>query len=122
MLQEDVLTLEETVELPAPELERQTRVLLGFLSNLWGPDQLVLRAGKLEALSLLRSERLTDRLVALQRLVYEDPTIDAEDGLSPDELLLDLEDRSRIWWPCARWRKAWIERSPPRWRNVIATI
>lgn len=93
MLQEDVLTLEETVELPAPELERQTRVLLGFLSNLWGPDQLVLRAGKLEALSLLRSERLTDRLVALQRLVYEDPTIDAEDGLSPDELLLDLEDQ-----------------------------
>lgn len=93
MLQEDVLTLEETVELPAPELERQARVLLGFLSNLWGPDQLVLRAGKLEALSLLRSERLTDRLVALQRLVYEDPTIDSESGVSPADLLLDLEDQ-----------------------------
>ena len=61
MLQEDILTLEETVELPSPELERQARVLLGFLSNLWGPDQLVLRAGKLEALTLLRSDRLTDR-------------------------------------------------------------
>lgn len=93
MLQEDILTLEETVELPAPELERQARVLLGFLSNLWGPDQLVLRAGKLEALSLLRSDRLTDRLVALQRLVYEDPTIETEKAGHPDELILDLEDQ-----------------------------
>lgn len=93
MLQEDLLTLEETVELPSPELERQTRVVLGFLSNLWGPDQLVLRAGKLEALSLLRSERLTDRLVALQRLVYEDPTIDSSGDESPHDILAELEDQ-----------------------------
>lgn len=93
MLQEDVLTLEETFELPAPELERQVRVLLGFLSNLWGPDRLVLRAGKLEALSLLRSERLTDRLVALQRLVYEDPTIEAPVDCDPHDILHDLEDQ-----------------------------
>lgn len=93
MLQEDVLTLEETVELPAPELERQARVLLGFLSNLWGPDQLVLRAGKLEALSLLRSDRLADRLVALQRLVYEDPTVEISSSVEPADVLLDLEDQ-----------------------------
>jgi ATP-dependent Lon protease len=93
LLQEDLLILEETVELPAPELERQARVLLGFLSNLWGPDQLVLRAGKLEALALLRSERLTDRLVALQRLVYEDPTIDVSGSHCPHDVLLDLEDQ-----------------------------
>lgn len=93
MLQEDLLTLEETVELPSPELERQARVVLGFLSNLWGPDQLVLRAGKLEALSLLRSERLTDRLVALQRLVYEDPTIVVPDDSSPHDILVELEDQ-----------------------------
>lgn len=91
--EEDLLELEETFELPAPELERQTRVLLGFLSNLWGPDRLVLRAGKLEALALLRSERLTDRLVALQRLVYEDPTIEAPEGCDPYELVADLEDQ-----------------------------
>lgn len=90
---EDVLALDETIELPAPELDRQTRVLLGFLSNLWGPDRLVLRAGKLEALALLRSERLTDRLVALQRLVYEDPTIEAPEGCDPYELIADLEDQ-----------------------------
>lgn len=90
---EDVLALDETLELPAPELDRQTRVLLGFLSNLWGPDRLVLRAGKLEALALLRSDRLTDRLVALQRLVYEDPTIEAPEGCDPYELIADLEDQ-----------------------------
>jgi len=93
LLQEELLTLEDTVELPAPELERQTRVLLGFLSNLWGPDQLVLRAGKLEALSLLRSEDLSDRLTALQRLVYEDPTVEGSSSGSADEILLDLEDQ-----------------------------
>lgn len=93
VFQEDVLALEETFELPAPELDRQTRVLLGFLSNLWGPDRLVLRAGKLEALALLRSERLTDRLVALQRLVYEDPTITAPDNSDPHEMIAELEDQ-----------------------------
>lgn len=93
MLREDVLTLEETCELPSPELDRQARVLLGFLSNLWGPDRLVLRAGKLEALALLRSDRLTDRLVALQRLVYEDPTIEAPEGTQPHDLIADLEDQ-----------------------------
>ena len=94
MLQEeDVLALEETFELPAPELDRQSRVLLGFLSNLWGPDRLVLRAGKLEALALLRSDRLTDRLIALQRLVYEDPTIEAPEDCDPHQLISELEDQ-----------------------------
>lgn len=91
--EEDLLALDETFELPAPELDRQTRVLLGFLSNLWGPDRLVLRAGKLEALALLRSDRVTDRLVALQRLVYEDPTIEAPAHCDPYELIADLEDQ-----------------------------
>jgi ATP-dependent Lon protease len=93
LLHEDVLALDETFELPAPELDRQTRVLLGFLSNLWGPDRLVLRAGKLEALALLRSDRLTDRLIALQRLVYEDPTIEAPESCDPHQLIAELEDQ-----------------------------
>lgn len=93
MLSEDLLALDDTFEMPSPELDRQTRVLLGFLSNLWGPDRLVLKAGKLEALALLRSERLTDRLVALQRLVYEDPTIEAPEDSDPHEMISDLEDQ-----------------------------
>lgn len=93
MLQQDILELEDTIELPAPELERQVRILLGFLSNLWGPDSLVLRAGKLEALALLRSDEITDRIIALQRLVYEDPTIEASETGDPYLLLQELEDQ-----------------------------
>ncbi len=93
MLHEDLLTLDETIEIPAPELERQVRVLLGFLSNLWGPDRLVLKAGKLEALALLRSERLTDRLIALQRLVFEDPTLEAGPDCDPHLMVSDLEEQ-----------------------------
>ncbi|MCS7173819.1 MAG: Lon family ATP-dependent protease [Armatimonadetes bacterium] len=57
------------------DLRRQVGALLNVLSEVYGPDRLVVKAGKLEALSLLRSPRLEDRVLALQRLVYEDPTI-----------------------------------------------
>ena len=62
---------------PAPDLklERRINTLFSFLSNLYGPDKLVLKAGKLNALKLLNSESLEERLVALQRLVFEDPTL-----------------------------------------------
>lgn len=57
------------------KLERRINTLFSFLSNLYGPDKLVLKAGKLNALKLMSSESLVDRLVALQRLVFEDPTL-----------------------------------------------
>lgn len=79
--------------LQAQAHERQTRVLLGFLSNLWGPDQLVLRAGKLEVLSLLRSENLGHRLLALQRLIYEDSTIEIPEESDFSSVLDDLQDQ-----------------------------
>lgn len=57
------------------QLEKRVNTLFGFLSNLHGPDKLVLKAGKLHALHLMSSENLADRLLALQRLVFEDPTV-----------------------------------------------
>ena len=57
------------------DLDRQVGILFSFLSNLYGPDKLVLKAGKLDALRLMRSEELGDRLLALQRLIFEDPTL-----------------------------------------------
>jgi ATP-dependent Lon protease len=35
-----------------------------LLANLYGSDKLVLRAGKLEALQFMRSERLEERVLA----------------------------------------------------------
>ena len=58
------------------QLKRQVTALYGLLANLYGSDKLVLRAGKLEALQLMRSEKLEERVLALQKLVFEDPTYD----------------------------------------------
>ncbi|MCL6447237.1 MAG: Lon family ATP-dependent protease [Armatimonadetes bacterium] len=58
------------------QLERQVNALYGLVANLYGTDKLVLRAGKVNALQLMRSEHLGERVLALQRLVFEDPTIE----------------------------------------------
>ncbi len=57
------------------ELKRRVGALFSVLSDVYGPERLIVKAGKLEALTLMRSSRLADRVVALQRLVYDDPTI-----------------------------------------------
>lgn len=62
---------------PEEQLRRQVGALFGLLTNLWGPERLVLKAGKLDALPLMKSEHIEEQVLALQRLVYEDPTIDA---------------------------------------------
>lgn len=58
------------------QLKRQVAALYSLLANLYGSDKLVLRAGKLEALQFMRSERIEERVLALQKLVFEDPTYD----------------------------------------------
>ncbi|HVJ49139.1 Lon family ATP-dependent protease [Desulfitobacterium sp.] len=45
-----------------------------LLSNIHGSDKLVLKAVRLDALSLMRSENQLDRIKALQKIVFEDPT------------------------------------------------
>ncbi len=58
------------------QLRRQVAALYALLSNIIGTDKLILKAGKLEALKYMRSEDLGERVLALQRLVFEDPTLD----------------------------------------------
>jgi len=75
------------------QLKRQVNALYGLLAGLYGSDKLVLRAGKLEALKQMRSERLEERVLALQKLVFEDPT--CETLPVPEEIpgiLEELED------------------------------
>jgi ATP-dependent Lon protease len=57
-------------------VRRYVAALFEVLSNALGSDKLVLRAGKLNALKLMRSPLLPERVLALQRLVFEDPTLD----------------------------------------------
>jgi ATP-dependent Lon protease len=57
-------------------MRRYVAALYEVLSSTIGSDKLVLRAGKLNALKMMRSPLLPERVVALQRLVFEDPTLD----------------------------------------------
>ncbi|MBC5825204.1 MAG: ATP-dependent protease, Lon family [Candidatus Eremiobacteraeota bacterium] len=57
-------------------LARQVSALYETLTTILGAEDLVLKAGKLNALKLMRSRSLPHRLLALQRLVFEDPTIE----------------------------------------------
>jgi ATP-dependent Lon protease len=59
------------------QIRRQVNSLFSLLSSIYGSDKMVLRASKLEALNLMRSEVIEERVLALQKLVYGDPTIDA---------------------------------------------
>lgn len=68
-------------------LRRQVGALFGFLASIYGAEKLVLKAGKLGALSGMKSKDLLQQVTALQKVVYEDPTI----GVSSD-----FEDISEI--------------------------
>ncbi|HET6896484.1 MAG TPA: Lon family ATP-dependent protease [Candidatus Baltobacteraceae bacterium] len=62
------------------EMSRYVSALYDVLAGTIGSDKLVLRAGKMNALKLMRSPALPDRICALQRLVFEDPTLERVTG------------------------------------------
>ncbi|GAB6172729.1 Lon family ATP-dependent protease [Paradesulfitobacterium aromaticivorans] len=55
--------------------QREVDALYGLLANYYGSDKLVLKASKLEALSLMRSDSLPERVAGLQKLISDDPTV-----------------------------------------------
>lgn len=78
----------------AETLAKQIDALYGILGSIYGSDHLILKAGKLEALHLMRSENLQERVVGLQRIVMEDPTIEQLPRVSEiPSVLSDLEER-----------------------------
>lgn len=70
-------------------VKRQVDALFQILSNVLGPDKLVLKAGKLDALELMRSRRTPDRVLALQRIVFEDPIVDEPPAAADIPKVLD---------------------------------
>jgi ATP-dependent Lon protease len=57
-------------------VRRQVAALYEILAGALGKDKVIMRAGKLGALKLMRSSALGERVLALQRLVFEDPTLE----------------------------------------------
>ncbi len=74
----------------AEQLKRQVASLYGLYSGLIGSEKVVLKAGKLDALDLLRSDSLPERVLALQKLVFEDPTVSKLPAI--DEIPAILEE------------------------------
>ena len=75
------------------QLKRQITALYEMYSGIFGPDKVVLKAVKLDALSLMNSERIGERVLALQKLVFEDPTIDKTPTLQEiPKILIDIEE------------------------------
>ena len=74
------------------ELRRHVDALYDVLATVLGAEKIVLRAGKLGALKGMRSERVGDRIHALQRLVFEDPTITPPAPATFRQKLEELEE------------------------------
>lgn len=57
-------------------LEHQVEAVYSLVSDIIGSDRMVLKASKLEALALLRSEDIGEKILGLKKIVFEDPTLD----------------------------------------------
>ena len=58
-------------------MNKDVDAVYNILVDVIGSEKLVLKAGKLDAINLLRSSKCSERVLALQKIVYEDPTLDA---------------------------------------------
>ena len=79
---------------PKAEIDRRIDALYGLLADTMGTEKFVVQAGKMESIRLMRSPDRCSRVLALQRIVEEDPLISpppAEADLPA--ILDDLEDR-----------------------------
>lgn len=76
------------------QMVRQVDALYTMLTNIHGSDRLVLKATKLEALDLMRSNDLPQRVLGLQRLATGDPTLENPPKLSEiNDVLNQVEDQ-----------------------------
>lgn len=77
------------------QLETKIAALLALLSDLYTTDDLLVKAGKLDVLDALDSDDLDQQLVALQKLVLDNPTLDqlpSNDSQKLD-LVQELEEK-----------------------------
>ncbi len=72
------------------KLRKRVSAIYDMLADILGADKLILKAGKLESLKLLRSHKIEERILGLQKVVYEDPTL--ENLPEPEEIPEVLED------------------------------
>ncbi|NLJ33147.1 MAG: ATP-dependent protease, Lon family [Firmicutes bacterium] len=77
MKESHTLIFAETEEEPSgrARYQRQITILFGLLTNLYGRDKLIQKAKDYNALQLMRTGQPAQRLLALQRLAFEDESL-----------------------------------------------
>lgn len=70
-------------------MHRRINAIIQILGDLYGREKLVLRAGKLEALDLMESKDPAEQILALQRILREDPTLEE---VPKEDQILDALD------------------------------
>lgn len=81
-------------EVSLEQITLEIDALYVVLSNLYGTDKLILKASKLEALSLMRSDKPGERILGLQKLVNDDPTDRPEPSFKEiPEMLEKIEEQ-----------------------------
>jgi len=83
------------VRLSADEkVRREVAALYDVLSDALGTEKVVMRAGKLGTLKEMRSQAIPDRLLALQRIVFEDPSLETRPAKTQyKKIIAEIEDR-----------------------------
>jgi ATP-dependent Lon protease len=76
------------------KLRREIGALYDLLTEALGTEKVVMRAGKLNTLKEMRSPAIPDRLLALQRLVFEDPSLETRPAKAQyKQVISEIEDR-----------------------------
>lgn len=78
---------QQIVDTDVNEFDHKIEALFGLLTDMEGSDHLVIKAGKLGALKFMRSPHRNERVLALQKIIYENPTLDK---VPKDEELADI--------------------------------
>ncbi len=85
-------------EFPGKERDRLKQRVKSFydmLTRIYGADKLILKAIKLDALTLMRSKQLGKRVLGLQKILLEDPTLETIPSLLELPAILEqLEEQA----------------------------
>lgn len=77
------------------KLKQRVKSFYDMLSGIYGADALILKAIKLEALSLMRSKQIEKRVLGLQKIMFEDPVMDKIPSLLEIPSIMDkLEEQA----------------------------
>ncbi len=74
------------------EKEKKIKILYKKVNDYFNNEQLIIKAGKVNALELISSDKTKERLTALERILFEDPTIEI-DGENIGNKINKLENK-----------------------------